>query len=200
MASLREEARWFLDEARDGIAWIAVWKTGRAWHCEKIDGLEYEVGDWLKHRNSSFGVERWCKPGEVLTKLEAIFKADSNAILVNGYYTNLGDPDYMTLQSLVEALRWQYESSGNLHTALEDIRKMIKKGSEEKVTDTEGLKKAIEDSGLKMNFICDHIGITYATLRRKINNETEFTASEIMAMALLLNLSDQQRTNIFFKQ
>lgn len=68
------------------------------------------------------------------------------------------------------------------------------------MTDTEGLKKAIEESGLKMSFICDHVGVTYATLRRKINNEAEFTASEIMTMALLLNLSDQQRTRIFFKQ
>ena len=33
MATLRQEAQDVLTEARDGIAWIAIWKDGRGWCC-----------------------------------------------------------------------------------------------------------------------------------------------------------------------
>lgn len=66
------------------------------------------------------------------------------------------------------------------------------------MTNTEELKKAIDDRGLKLEFICDRMGISYATLRRKINNESEFTASEITNLANLLNLTGDERDHIFF--
>ena len=47
-------------------------------------------------------------------QLENIAKIDPQAILVNGYYDNLGDCDRMTRDSLADALRWLYESGHNL--------------------------------------------------------------------------------------
>lgn len=32
MASLREIAREYKDEIMSGIAWVAIWKTGRSWN------------------------------------------------------------------------------------------------------------------------------------------------------------------------
>ena len=117
MASLREEARWVLEDARGGISWIAVWKTGRSWHCQTILGLEYEEGNhWLKRES------RWTTddPDDIAT-LREIFAEDENAILVNSYYCNLGGMEDLTLQTLVNALRWQYEDGGNLGEVIDEL-------------------------------------------------------------------------------
>ena len=66
------------------------------------------------------------------------------------------------------------------------------------MTDTQELRNMISKSGLRTDFICSKLGVTYQTLRRKINNESEFTASEISIMVELLHLSDNQRNQIFF--
>lgn len=66
------------------------------------------------------------------------------------------------------------------------------------MTDTSRLRQIIMDKGLKMSYICERMGITYSTLRRKIDNESEFTASEISALGDLLDMSEQVRTAIFF--
>lgn len=51
MASLREIAREYKDEIMSGIAWVAIWKTGRSWNArafwlnpdaEKIECEEME--------------------------------------------------------------------------------------------------------------------------------------------------------------
>ena len=34
MASLKEIAREYRDEIMDGIAWVAIWKTGRSWNAK----------------------------------------------------------------------------------------------------------------------------------------------------------------------
>lgn len=67
------------------------------------------------------------------------------------------------------------------------------------MTDTIELKKVISDSGLKLDALLNATGIkSYATLKGRINNETEFTASEIGALAELLRLTPEQRDRIFF--
>lgn len=67
------------------------------------------------------------------------------------------------------------------------------------MTDTEKLKEAIDKSGIKLDAILTVTGIkSYATLRGRINNETEFTASEISAIAYLLRMTPDQRDAIFF--
>lgn len=67
------------------------------------------------------------------------------------------------------------------------------------MTDTAMLKDAIKRSGIKTNALMQALGIkSYATLRGKINNESEFTAKEIMTLSDLLRLKISDRDAIFF--
>ena len=67
------------------------------------------------------------------------------------------------------------------------------------MTNTYKLRKAIEDSGLKRSVILKRTGIkAYSTLRDKVDNKREFTASEITKLCEVLNLSTEQREAIFF--
>lgn len=66
------------------------------------------------------------------------------------------------------------------------------------MTNSQELKNRIARNGLMLSFVCEKLGITYATLRRKINNENEFTASEISTLTELLHLTDEERNRIFF--
>ena len=96
MASLRTTAQNVLEEVRDGIAWIALYKQGRGW---EVSCFWPDLG-----RNGEFIFD-----ADDIDEFKEILSADSNAILVNGYYCNLGLIDEMTRETLESALRWQYE-------------------------------------------------------------------------------------------
>lgn len=66
------------------------------------------------------------------------------------------------------------------------------------MTNTALLRKKIDESGYKLRFIAKQIGITYQGFLKKINNESEFKASEIKNLQDLLNLTDEERDMIFF--
>ena len=67
------------------------------------------------------------------------------------------------------------------------------------MTNTKMLRQKIEDSGLKISEILKRIGIkSYYTLREKIENRKEFTASEIIKLCEILHLSNEDREAIFF--
>ena len=67
------------------------------------------------------------------------------------------------------------------------------------MTDTAKLKEAIRGSGLKLSSILKATGIkSYATLRSKVRNQSEFTATEIMALCELLSLDREKCDEIFF--
>lgn len=66
------------------------------------------------------------------------------------------------------------------------------------MTDTVALKDAIRNSGMSLTYIADTLGITRGTLYKKIDNITEFKASEIVTLKRILNLSDKERDDIFF--
>lgn len=66
------------------------------------------------------------------------------------------------------------------------------------MTDVELLKKKIDEQGYKLKFIASKIGITYQALLNKLNNDTEFKASEIGVLSRLLKLSARERDAIFF--
>lgn len=66
------------------------------------------------------------------------------------------------------------------------------------MTNTELLRKKIDDSGYKLRFIAEKIGITYQGFLKKINNETEFKATEIQILCELLNIDIQEKEEIFF--
>lgn len=66
------------------------------------------------------------------------------------------------------------------------------------MTDTAALKDAIRNSGMSLTYIADTLGITRCALYKKIDNITEFKASEIVTLKRILNLSDKERDDIFF--
>lgn len=66
------------------------------------------------------------------------------------------------------------------------------------MTDTVALKDAIRNSGMSLTYIADTLGITRGALYKKIDNITEFKASEIVTLKRILNLSDKERDDIFF--
>ena len=67
------------------------------------------------------------------------------------------------------------------------------------MTNTMLLRKAIKDAGLKLCAIMDALGIkSYTTMREKINNVKSFTVGEIEILCVLLNLTPEQREQIFF--
>lgn len=98
MANLRSTAQKVLEEARDGIAWLAFYKKGRGWEAACFWPTFYEESGFFTF-----------DPDDA-QELRAILATDPDAIFVNGYYTNLGPMEDMTRESLTAALRWQYES------------------------------------------------------------------------------------------
>lgn len=67
------------------------------------------------------------------------------------------------------------------------------------MTNTARLEQAIQDSGLLKSAIMNKMGIkSYATLRAKIENESEFTASEMDKLCEILHINRSQREAIFF--
>lgn len=68
------------------------------------------------------------------------------------------------------------------------------------MTNTELLRAKVDQSGYKIRFIAEKVGITYQGLLNKINNRSEFRASEIQALYDLLKLTEKERVSIFFDQ
>ena len=67
------------------------------------------------------------------------------------------------------------------------------------MTNTSLLEDYIKKSGYKRGFIARQIGLksTYG-FSRKVNNESEFTATEIGILCNLLNISAKDKDAIFF--
>ena len=65
MASLRDTVKDYQEELRDGIAWVAFWKTGRSWNAEYF---HLEMGDILYPEDRS--------------RMEEIKQADPAAVVV----------------------------------------------------------------------------------------------------------------------
>lgn len=57
------------------------------------------------------------------------------------------------------------------------------------MTNTTLLEQLIKDSGLKLSFIAQKLGISRTALYKKINGLVQFTGPEIKIMCELLNLT-----------
>lgn len=57
------------------------------------------------------------------------------------------------------------------------------------MTNTAMLERLIKDSGLKLSFIADKLGITRQALYKKINGLAQFNGPEIKIMCELLKLN-----------
>lgn len=92
MAALKDIARDFAAEIRDGIGWTIVYRTGRSWNALTIWNGEWETDDL----NDAIG----------------ILKADPDAVIVNGYYCGHFGED-MTIDEIAAGIRWHYEGGRN---------------------------------------------------------------------------------------
>lgn len=92
MASLRDTVKDYQEELRDGIAWVAFWKTGRSWNAEYF---HLEMGDYLSPEDRS--------------RMEEIKQADPAAVVVNGYYSGYLGED-RNLDELTAGVRRHYEN------------------------------------------------------------------------------------------
>lgn len=66
------------------------------------------------------------------------------------------------------------------------------------MTNSEMLRRKIKESGLKISAICEKVGISSGPLKKKIDGDVEFRASEISALSAILGLTGDERTAIFF--
>ena len=60
------------------------------------------------------------------------------------------------------------------------------------------LKTKIHNSGLKKKSIAAKLGITEMSLIRKLRGDTEFKVSETIILGELLNLTNDEKCDIFF--
>ena len=66
------------------------------------------------------------------------------------------------------------------------------------MTNTELLRKRIDQSGYKMSFIAQKLKLSYQGVLNKINTKSEFKASEIQILPNILALPDNDQAAIFF--
>ena len=68
------------------------------------------------------------------------------------------------------------------------------------MTNTNLLEKKIRDSGLRIGYICEQLGISYPGFQKKLRNEggSEFKPSEITVLTELLHLTREEVDEIFF--
>lgn len=66
------------------------------------------------------------------------------------------------------------------------------------MTNTKLLREKINQSGYKLAFVASQLQISYQGFLNKVNNKTEFTATEIATLKTLLNLTVEECHAIFF--
>ena len=66
------------------------------------------------------------------------------------------------------------------------------------MTNTALLEQYIEKSGYKKSFIAEQLGITAYGFALKVNNKSEFRASEMTILCKLLKINAKDKEAIFF--
>lgn len=66
------------------------------------------------------------------------------------------------------------------------------------MTNSKLFRETVDSLGLKLLYVASKMGLTYAGLKKKIENESEFKASEINAFCKITNINVSLRDKIFF--
>ena len=134
MAALKEIAREYASEIRDGIGWVIVYRTGRSWNALTV---------W-----SDLGNNEW-ETDDINDALKAL-RLDPRAVALNGYY--LGHFGDMTIDDIAAGIRWHYERGTNaladddtLTQARADIAAARQKAAEAGLPFSERLVEGPED-------------------------------------------------------
>lgn len=75
-----------------------------------------------------------------------------------------------------------------------------RKEGEKTMTNTAKLKAKIIESGLLQEAVAMQLGMTSATFNYKVNNKTEFKATEIKMLVDILHLTKEETFAIFFAE
>lgn len=67
------------------------------------------------------------------------------------------------------------------------------------MTDTAKLKYFIEKNNLTQSKLAEMLGITMATMNNKVLGKREFSTEEIFKIQKILNLTLEEKEEIFFK-
>ncbi len=97
--TLNELVHLYIDELRDGIAWVVFWKTINIWNAVDI---------WLDIVDGNFVIK---DDDKVL--IEEVLHQDSNAVILNSYYCDYLNED-MSVEELTNGVRWHYDNKSNL--------------------------------------------------------------------------------------
>lgn len=62
------------------------------------------------------------------------------------------------------------------------------------------LKRAIDESGFKQQYIAKRLGISHYAFVNKLKNKTEFLVSEVQLLCELLSIDNSYRGSIFFDE
>lgn len=68
------------------------------------------------------------------------------------------------------------------------------------MTNVDLLKKKMDESGMTTKAICERAGILRETLYNRMKGVGEFTASEIVGLTSVLNLTRSERDDIFLDE
>ena len=68
------------------------------------------------------------------------------------------------------------------------------------MTNSKMFRATVSSRGIKYKHLASILGITPYGLQKKIDNLSEFKASEIQLLSTTLALSEQERNSIFFAQ
>ena len=66
------------------------------------------------------------------------------------------------------------------------------------MVNTQVLDSKISDSGLKVGFICERLGISRQAFNEKKKNVYPFRASEVFVICTLLGIDESDKKDIFF--
>lgn len=67
------------------------------------------------------------------------------------------------------------------------------------MTNTKLLNLKIKEKGLKIGFIIKKLNTSYGWFNKKLNNEKEFTATEMQTLCEILDITDlEEKDRIFF--
>lgn len=66
------------------------------------------------------------------------------------------------------------------------------------MTNTALLRQRIKDSGLKLQYIADYIGISRVSLTMKIENASEFRQTEIKKLCEVLRIETAEEKTLIF--
>lgn len=66
------------------------------------------------------------------------------------------------------------------------------------MVNTELLRHKIDESGLKIAFICDKLGITPQGFYKRLDSKSDWSFTQVMTLKSLLSLSEKDLDDIFF--